>query len=344
MGVFDNREFDNHEHVSFCCDEKSGLKAIIAIHSTAFPRKACGGGCRFYPYPDLDAALTDVLRLSKAMTYKNAIAGLPAGGGKSVIIGDPRKDKSEALFEAFGEFVERLNGRYITAEDVGTTPQDMQIISRKTYWVTGLPGGSGDTSPATGYGIHCAMLAAAEYKLKRKIQSVAFQGFGNVGRYTANHLVKEGVKIYVADVNEEAVKLAVDKYGATAVSLDEIYSLDVDILAPCALGGVLNDTTIPQIKAPIICGGANNQLAKSHHGKMLQNQGILYVPDYVANAGGTIIGAAPLLEKTEEQAMQQVAEIYDNCLKVLSLAEEKGITTEEASSIMAHEIIKKYAK
>jgi leucine dehydrogenase len=342
MGVFENKEYQNHEHVSFVEDEKSGLRAIIAIHSTILGGR-CGGGCRFYPYPDSDAALTDALRLSRAMTNKFAIAGLPVGGGKTVIIGDPKKDKSEALLEALGRFVNRLGGRYVIAEDVGTTPEDMLVVSRQTPFVTGLPGQSGDTSPATGEGIYNAIRAAADYKLKRKAVSVAMQGFGNVGRYLAGHLVKNGIKIYVSDINQDNVKLAVEKFGAIAVGLEELFSLDVDVLAPCALGAVLNDYTIPKIKVPIICGGANNQLAEGHHAQMLQDKGILFVPDYVANAGGAIAGAAPVMGRTIEETNQAVAKIYDNCLEVLKIAESEGITPDGAAAKMAEKIIKSKA-
>jgi len=342
MGVFENKEYQNHEHVSFVEDEKNGLRAIIAIHSTVLGGRS-GGGCRFFPYPDSDAALTDVLRLSRAMTNKFAIAGLPAGGGKTVIIGDPKKDKSEALLEALGRFIDRLGGRYVIAEDVGTTPEDMAVINRKTPFVTGLPGQSGDTSPATGEGIYNAIRAAADYKLKRKVVSVAMQGFGNVGRYLAGHLVENGVKLYVTDINQDNVRLAVEKFGAIAVGLEEIFSLNVDVLAPCALGAVLNDHTIPQIKAPVICGGANNQLAESRHAQMLQDKGILFVPDYVANAGGAIAGAAPVMNRTIEETNQAVAQIYNNCFEVLKIADSEGITPDRAAAKMADKIIKNKA-
>lgn len=343
MGVFDNKEFDNHEHISFCCDEKTGLKAIIAIHSTAFPLKSAGGGCRFYPYPNYKAALTDVLRLSKTTTFKNAIAGIMAGGANSVIIGDPTKDKSEALFEAFGAFVERLNSCYVTTEDVGTTNADMAIIKRQTNWVRISEPGENRAS-ATGEGVYYAIKAAADYVLKRKTGSVAIQGFGRVGRCLADHLIKDGVKIYVADVNDDAVKLAHEQYGAIPVSPNYFYSLDVDVLAPCALGMVLNNNTIPKIKAPIVCGSANNQLVDNRSSTLLRNLGITYIPDYVANAGGAILSAAPYVKKTGEEISQQIARIYDSTLEVLSVADHKGISTEMASTIMAQNIMKKFTR
>lgn len=338
MPIFENSHFSSHEHVSFFSDPITGLKAIIALHSTR--GGLAGGGIRFRPYLSSDEALCDVLRLSKSMSYKCALARLPFGGGKSVIIGNPKALKTEALLEAFGRFVDRLGGKYVCAEDIGMTPDDMTVINRSTAYVTGLPGKSGDTSPLTGYGVYRALQAAAERKLSRQLQSVAILGFGNVGRHLAGHLVKDGVKLYVADINQEYLQRAVKEFGAAAVSIEELFALPVDALVPCSIGGVLNSNTIPSIKAPIVCGGANNQLEDVEvHGRMLAAQGVLFVPDYIANAGGVISGSAEVVGRSEEETRKMVHDIYETCQKVFRLADERKLTPLEAAEHLARNIL-----
>lgn len=338
MSVFEQKEFSDHQQVSFFKDPATGLKAIISIHSTKLGPAV--GGVRFYPYENSEDALYDVLRLSKGMTYKCALAGLPLGGGKSVIIGDPKKDKTEELLEAFGKYLDDLGGRYIIGEDVGMKPEDLTVINRKSDHVIGLPGKSGDTAPLTAYGVYRAIQSAVDFKLNGKMSSVAILGFGNVGTRLADYLVKEGIKIYVADTNKGRLKAAVEEYGAELVGLDEIYKLDVDVFAPCALGGILNDTTIPQIRAKVVCGAANNQLEDLiRHGKMLADRGILYVPDYVANAGGVISGSAEIFDWTKEESTEMVKNIYDTCTNIYKIAEEKKCTPLEAAEKLAEEIL-----
>jgi len=342
MSLFEHPEFDGHEHVSHFYDAATGLRAIVAIHSSR--KSVAGGGIRFFPYANSQDALCDVLRLSKGMTYKSALAGLPFGGGKSVIIGDPRTQKSEALLEAFGRCIERLGGKYICAEDMGVTPDDMVAISRTTSLVTGLPGKSGDTSPLTGYGVYRALRAAADRKLIRPLASAGILGFGNVGRNLAGHLRKDGVQLFVADINAENVRLAVDKYGATEVGLDQFFSLKVDAIAPCSIGAVLNDETVPLIQAFIICGGANNQLADvEKHGRMLFEKGVLFVPDYIANVGGLISGSAEVTGRSQTQTQQMVENIYDTCMKIFQLAEESSCSPLQAAEQLAVQILRKEA-
>jgi leucine dehydrogenase len=338
MSLFEHPEFDGHEHVSHFYDAATGLRAIVAIHSSR--NSVAGGGIRFFPYASSQDALCDVLRLSKGMTYKSALAGLPFGGGKSVIIGDPRTHKSEALLEAFGRCVERLGGKYICAEDMGVTPDDMVAISRTTSLVTGLPGKSGDTSPLTGYGVYRALRAAADRKLGRPLVSVGILGFGNVGRNLASHLRKDGVQLFVADINADNVRLAVDEYDATAVGLDRFFSLEVDALAPCSIGAVLNDETVPLVRASIICGGANNQLADvEKHGRLLFEQGILFVPDYIANAGGLISGSAEVTGRAQTQTQQMVEGIYDTCMRIFQLADDSSYSPLQAAEQLAAQIL-----
>jgi leucine dehydrogenase len=342
VGLFEHPEFSQHEQVSCFSDQATGLRSIIAIHDSR--GYVAGGGIRFFPYDNSGDALCDVLRLSKAMTYKSALAGLPFGGAKSVIIGDPKALKTDALLEAFGRCVARMGGKYICAEDIGMTPSDMTVISRVTPYVTGLPGKSGDTSPLTGYGVYRALLAAADRKLGRKVESVAILGFGNVGRHLARHLVKDNVRIYVADINQGNVSLAVEKFGATAVTTEEIFGLDVDALAPCSIGAVLNDRTIPLINARIICGGANNQLQDvDAHGRLLGDRGVLFVPDYIANAGGVISGSAEVTGRSEQDTLQMVEDIYDTCMKVFGIADESSCTPLEAAEKLAAKILRSTA-
>ncbi len=292
MSVFSHREFDNHQQIAFFNDNKTGLKAIIAVHNTNLGPAL--GGCRMWPYATDEEALTDVLRLSRGMTYKSALANLKLGGGKAVIIGDPRSQKSDDLFYAMGDFIEGLGGRYITAEDSGTSVPDMLKIARRTSYISGVDSASdhgGDPSPSTAYGVFVSLREAVAHKLRSanlEGLKVAIQGLGNVGYRLAVFLHKAGAKLYVTDIVQANVDRAVRELNATAVAGDKIFALDVDVFAPCALGAAINDQTIGQIKAKIVVGAANNQLATSAHGQVLHDRGILYTPDYVVNAGGII--------------------------------------------------------
>lgn len=298
-----------------------------------------------WTYASEEDAIIDALRLARGMTYKNAAAGLNLGGGKTVIIGDPRKDKNEEMFRAFGRYIQSLNGRYITAEDVGTTVEDMDIIYQETDYVTGISpefGSSGNPSPATAYGVYRGMKAAAKEafgtdSLEGKV--VAVQGVGNVAYHLCRHLHEEGARLIVTDINKEAVKRAVDDFGAKAVDPDEIYSVDCDIYAPCALGATINDETIPQIKAKVIAGSANNQLKESKHGDIIHEKGIVYAPDYVINAGGVINVADELYGYNRERAMKKVETIYDAIEKIIEISRRDQVPTYVAADRMAEERI-----
>jgi leucine dehydrogenase len=294
MTIFSDSAFDNHEQVVFASDPETGLKAIIAIHNTNLGPSL--GGCRMWPYASEQDAIHDVLRLSRGMTYKSALVNLPLGGGKSVIIGDPRREKTPALFHAVGRAINRLKGRYIVAEDVGTSPADMREIARKTRHVGGINDGkdaerTGDPSPFTAYGVFIGLKETVKFKHNSDDLTglrVAVQGLGNVGFHLCAMLHNAGAELIVADINPAAVERATTELGATAVSIDEILSVNADILAPCALGGIINDTAIANLKAGIIAGAANNQLEADRHGEMLREMGVLYAPDYVINAGGVV--------------------------------------------------------
>jgi leucine dehydrogenase len=296
MPVFKHPEFDQHELVAYHADPKSGLRAIIAVHNTKLGKGL--GGCRMWPYASEDEALTDVLRLSRGMTYKAALAGLPQGGGKSVILGDPRRDKTPEMMRAMGRFVDTLGGRYVVAEDSGTGVADIQLMAEHTRYVGGLAdehaaaaGRTGDPSPATAYGVFVGIQAAVRWKLHRadlKGLRVAIQGVGNVGYRLARHLHEAGAKLWVTDIHAPAVERCVKEFGATAVAMDAIFGVDADVFAPCALGAIINDRTLPQLKAAIVAGAANNQLAEPRHDGLLALRGVLYAPDYVINAGGII--------------------------------------------------------
>ncbi len=292
MSVFSHAEFDQHEHVAFFHDKQSGLKAIIAIHNTNLGPAL--GGCRMWPYANDEEALCDVLRLSKGMTYKSAVANLKLGGGKAVIIGDPHTQKTDALLHSMGEFIDSLGGRYITAEDSGTKVADIAKIGARTSHISGVMACNeygGDPSPTTAFGVFVGLKEAVSYRLGRSdLQGlkVAVQGVGNVGFRLANHLKEAGAELYVSDIFSQNVERAVSQLGATAVSGDDIFGLDVDVFAPCAMGAILNDQTLKQLRAPVVAGAANNQLAEPRHAEMLRDKGILYAPDYVVNAGGII--------------------------------------------------------
>jgi leucine dehydrogenase len=329
-----------HEQVMYFHDQETGLRAIIAIHSTRLGPAL--GGCRVWPYEDEAAALNDVLRLSKAMTYKNSAMGLPLGGGKAVIIADPRKDKTPELFEAFGRAVERLGGRYITAEDVGTAPEDMVAVKRMTNHVAGLPATSGDPSPATAFGLFNGIKACLEQAFGSDAvrgRHVAVQGLGAVGMHLCRFLHEDGAQLTVTDISQERLDAAVTGFGAEAVAIDEIFDVDCDVFAPCALGAVINDSTIDRFKARIIAGSANNQLAEPRHADALRERGILYAPDFIINGGGVINVADELLPGgyNRERANAGVSRVRDKVARALALAAERGISTDAAGMLLAEE-------
>nr|WP_269768132.1 Glu/Leu/Phe/Val dehydrogenase [Bdellovibrio bacteriovorus] len=344
MGTFEIiSKHGDHEQVVFCNDPHVGLKAIIAIHNTSLGPAL--GGTRMWNYKNEDEALVDVLRLSKGMTYKAAASGLNLGGGKAVIIGDPKTQKSEGLFRAFGQFVNSLNGKYITAEDVGTSVQDMEHIYMETPWVTGIPkdfGGSGDPSPYTAHGVLMGIKASAKEKFgtdSLKGLHIAVQGLGNVGSNLVKYLVEEGAVITVADIDMNRTKNVADKFGAKAVSSDDILFTECDILAPCALGAIVNDQSITKLRTKVIAGGANNVLAEARHGDQLKELGILYAPDYVINAGGLMNVFVELEGYSPERAFEKTKRVYDNILKVYEIAKRDGIGTHTAADRLAEERI-----
>ncbi len=334
----------DHEQVVFCHDKHSGLRAIIGIHNTTLGPAL--GGCRMWTYASDFDALNDVLRLSRGMTYKAAVAGLNLGGGKAVIIGNPRQDKSEALFRAFGRYVEGLGGRYITAEDVGTSLTEMVWIRSETKYVTGIPvelGGSGDPSPVTAYGTYVGIKACAAVKFGSDSlagKHVVIQGAGNVAASLAKYLTDEGAKVTLADIFVEKANEVARATGATVIDPEKVYGAECDIFAPSALGAILNDTTIPQLKCAIVAGASNNQLAdEEKHSRALKERGILFAPDYVINAGGLINVANELDGYSQARAMKQAEGIYDSLKKILLLAQEKNITTVQASNHVAEDRI-----
>lgn len=346
MSLFEALERDGFEQVVFCNDVETGLKAIIAIHDTTLGPAL--GGVRMWNYNCEEEALHDVLRLAKGMTYKNAAAGLNLGGGKAVIIGDPKKDKSEALFRSFGRFVETLNGRYITAEDVGTFEEDMDYIHMETEYVTGTSRkGAGDPSPVTALGIYYGMKQAAKEAFgsdSLKGLTIAVQGVGQVAYHLCKHLHEEGAELIVTDINEEAVERAVKEFAATSVKPDEIYDVDCDIFSPCALGGIINDETIPRLKAKVIAGSANNQLEKEEHGRILHEKGILYAPDFVINAGGVINVAEELAGYNRQRALNKVKSIYNILETVFEISRQKNIPTSAAANELAEKRIQSMRK
>lgn len=343
MELFKALQADDYEQVVFCQDKASGLKGIIVIHDTTLGPAL--GGLRMWDYRSEEEALNDALRLAKGMTYKNAAAGLNIGGGKAVIIGDPKKDKSEALFRAFGRYVESLGGRYITAEDVGTTVQDMDHIHMETNFVTGTSsgGGVGDPSPITALGIYKGMKAAAKAAFGSDDlygKKIAVQGVGHVAYSLCSYLHEEKANIIVTDINTEAVERAVQAFGAESVEPDNIYDVDCDIFAPCALGGGINDDTISRLKAKVIAGSANNQLLEERHGKELHDKGIIYAPDYVINSGGVINVVEEMKGYDEDSVLNKVETIYTALEEVFNISKEKDIPTAQAADNMAEDRIK----
>ncbi len=348
MPIFAHTEFDDHEQVSFCNDPKSGLRAIIAVHNTNLGPAL--GGCRMWNYDSDAEALTDALRLSRGMTYKAALAGLPLGGGKSVIIGDPKTLKSDALFHAMGEFVNSFGGNYTVAEDVGITVGDVKTMAKITPHVAGTSnGGVGDPAPATAYGVFVGIKAAVRHKLGRDSLSgirVAVQGLGAVGYYLCERLFAEGAELLVTDLNPKAVTRVVEEFAAEPVGLDEIFDQDVDVFAPCALGAVINDETLPRLRARVIAGSANNQLAEARHGIALAQQGKLYAPDFVINAGGLILVNEEHAGGKFDMAMtySHIARIGDTLSEIFKLADSQGTPTSQAAERLARARFQKGAQ
>ncbi|MDQ3388458.1 MAG: leucine dehydrogenase [Gemmatimonadota bacterium] len=334
-----------HEQVVFCHEPSCGYKGIIAIHNTTLGPAL--GGTRFWNYNNDEEAFIDALRLSRGMTYKAAVAGLNLGGGKSVILGDPRATRREEIFRAHGRFVESLKGRYITAEDVGTSVSDMDYVHMETEHVTGRGDTSGDPSPVTAFGVYRGIKASALEKLgsdELKGRKVSVQGLGHVGYYLCQYLAGEGAVLVVTDIDAERVKRVVQEFGARAVAPDAIYDQEVDVYAPSALGATINDQTIPRLKVQIVAGAANNVLAEERHGDLLHERGILYAPDYVVNAGGLINVYGELQGWSPERAMRKAGEIYGTLVQLYELAREQGIPTYRAADRFAERRIEAVGK
>lgn len=339
-GIFALISEHSHEQVSVWYDPESGYRGIIAIHNTALGPAL--GGTRYWTYENDTEALIDVLRLSRGMTYKAAVAGLDLGGGKSVIMRNSHERNREELFRTHGRHVESLGGRYITAEDVGTNPQDMEYIHSATNHVVGLAGGSGDPSPVTAFGVYRGMLACVKVAYGTEDVSgktVTVQGCGHVGYFLCKYLHEDGAKLIVADIDDTKVKRVVDEFGATAVGAEVIYGQDADVFAPCALGAIVNDETIDQLKVDIIAGAANNQLDEERHGDMLHQRGVIYAPDYVINSGGLINVNAEVQGWDLDRSRGKAGEIYDTILRILQIAADQGMPTYRAADRLAEERI-----
>ncbi len=347
MDILNQMQLENHEQVNFFHDPKTNLKAIIAIHSTELGPSL--GGCRMMEYESEQNALFDVLRLAKGMTYKSAIAGLKLGGGKSVIIGNSKTDKTDELLEKFGEFIDSLGGRYITAEDMGMNVKDMEIIKRKTNHVTGLAkdlGGSGDPSEVTSYGTYMGILSAVKFKLNKDNLdglSIMVQGLGNVGIKLIAYLAKHDINLFVSDIDADKVSDCVSSFGATPIAEKDVYDLDANIYCPCAVGATVNDKTIDRLNFDIIAGAANNVLENyEKHGNILFRKNILYAPDYVINAGGVINIYNELGEYNKIDVFKQVEKIYDNLLNIFVESEKQNIATNIVSDLLAEKIINEH--
>lgn len=345
MQIFDTLSSMGHEQVVLCSDPITGLRAILAIHDTSLGPAL--GGTRMWKYESDEAAITDALRLSRGMTYKAAVSGVNLGGGKAVIIGDSRTDKSEPLFRAYGRMVDSLRGKYITAEDVGTSVRDMEWIRMETKFVTGVggPGGSGDPSPVTAFGVYSGMRASAKTAWGSDSLSgkkVVVQGAGNVASYLVEHLVEDGAKVFVSDIYAEKAAALAARTGAEVISPDDVFGHDCDIFSPNALGAIINDDTIPALKCAIVCGGANNQLKdEKKHGEALKARSILYAPDYVVNSGGLMNVASEVEGYDRDKVMRQAEGVYDITMDVFALASKKDILTFEASNALAEERLRK---
>jgi len=338
--VFGQLSFDNHEQIVFCNDKDTGLKAIIGIHNTVLGPAL--GGTRMWQYANEWEALNDALRLSRGMTFKSAVAGLNLGGGKAVIIGDAKTQKTPALMRKFGEFVHSLSGKYITAEDVGMETADMDLVRDVTPYVTGISesrGGAGNPSPITAYGVFMGMKAAAMYKYGSDVledKRVVVQGIGHVGESLVEHLTNEGAKVIISDINQARLEEVKAKYGAEIYTGDNLYGIDADIYAPCALGATINDATINQLNVDIIAGAANNQLEnEAVHGQILSDKGIIYAPDFVINAGGIINVYAELEGYGKAEIMRKTENIYNTTLEIIKNAATNGVTTHSASLAIA---------
>lgn len=342
--VFGQISFDGHEQVVFCNDKDTGLKAIIGIHNTILGPAL--GGTRMWNYTNEWEALNDVLRLSRGMSFKSSISGLDLGGGKAVIIGDAKTQKTPELMRRFGEFVNSLSGKYITAEDVGMETKDMDTVREVTPYVTGISeskGGSGNPSPITAYGVYMGMKAAAKYQFGTENldgKKILVQGIGHVGEVLVQHLTEEGAIVTISDINQERLHHVGSKYGAKVFTGDDLYSSEVDIYAPCALGATVNDETIHKIRAKVIAGAANNQLANEVvHGQLLKEKGILYAPDFLINAGGVINVYSELAKLTKEQVMEKTENIFNTSLEIFKHAEINNITTHQAALSIAQKRI-----
>lgn len=338
MSLFELPDFDQHEQVVFVSDRDSGLRAIIAIHHTG--RGPAMGGCRMWPYADSVTAATDALRLSRGMTYKNAMAGLPIGGGKAVIIGDSKTAKTPALFAALGKAIDQLGGRYITAEDVGTSPADMQSVHQRTRFVAGLEGepGRGDPSPATALGVRVGIEAAVQHQLgvdRLQGLTVAIQGLGHVGFDLARQLHEAGARLIVADIDPSRTQRAAEAFGARISSVDDIVAAEAEVFAPCALGAVINPSSLPRLRCKVVAGAANNQLATDDLGEQLREAGILYAPDYVINAGGIIKVCAEYYREPADSVEGRVLAIKQTLAEVFATADRQGISTRLAADRMA---------
>ncbi len=342
MTLFESLAAGRHEAIALCSDPDIGYRGIIAIHSTRLGPAV--GGTRWWTYASEHDAITDALRLSRGMSYKNALAGLPLGGGKSVILGGPEARDRAAILRAHGRAVDQFAGRYITAEDVGTSPADMELIAESTQYVAGRENGSGDPSPFTARGVFRATQAAAHLRWGSDDlagRTVALQGCGNVGYHLALELARAGARIVASDIDPAKVERVVKETGAASEAPDLIHQVEADIFAPCALGAVINDTTLPALRVEIVSGGANNQLLEPRHGDALAARGILYVPDYVANAGGVSYGGAvEVLGLSGEQAKERVEAIYDTTLMVLERAARDGVGPHLAADRLAEERIR----
>jgi leucine dehydrogenase len=336
MELFEQMAEFGHEQLVLCHDQATGYRGIICVHDTTLGPAL--GGTRFWNYASDEEAIVDALRLARGMTYKNAVAGLNLGGGKAVIMGDNRTVNREMLFRAHGRFVDSLGGRYVTAEDVGTSTEDMDFVHMETDYVAGLANRSGDPSPVTARGVFRAIQACAKHRWGAESlagKTVAVQGVGNVGYYLCQELHAEGARTIVTDIDPTRVQRCVDDFGSRPVALDEIYGVDADIFAPCALGAIINDETIPQLKVEIVCGAANNQLLEERHGDALDQRGILYAPDFVANAGGVINVYSELAGWTRERALRKADEIFHTTLGVFEIARDQGLPAYEAAERLA---------
>jgi leucine dehydrogenase len=343
--IFDLMETHDYENIFFCQEKTLGLKAIIAIHDTTLGPAA--GGIRMWPYANEADAIKDVLRLARGMTYKCAAAGLSYGGGKCVMIGDPKRDKSEAKFRALGRFINRLNGLFITGIDVGTNLDDMLLMRMETPYVVTLPeswGGPGDTSQVTAFGVVEGIRACLNEVYgspELRSRTIALQGVGAVGKHVLRYLLESSAIVTLTDIDQEKATLAAEEYKAQIASPQEIHRLNVDVYCPCALGNVLNDQTIPELRCKIVCGSANNQLGEERHGDLLQELGILYAPDYIVNAGGLLAGVDSLNPGgfNRQRAMEKVSRLYDAIESVITISKEQNIATYRAADVLAEQRI-----